>query len=409
MNPRHYRPNSSTPQFPFFPSYNSQYASSTNTPHFFNPPNFSRNSISHYVYDEQALRDEVIYLHSLWHQGPPSSAKSTSQNPTLKPLSTTPFKKKKKKKKKKMMMMMKKPIIVSNKEWPVNSDPSTPSTSGSAWPEFKRVFSSATRPASAGEVASIMAMRAQRKGLDACCEFFESDDGDDDDGNDDDNVDEEKEGGGDNVFEESEELAFFLKLFEGDEELRGCYEKYYQNGEFSCLVCAGIRQKLRKKYFNCHALVQHCITISKTKKRRAHRAYGQVICKVLGWDINRLPVWVPPAGDTAGQSLEQPSVMQTSLKGDDACKDLGGYPQRISESTAEATPNGETSLERDDAHTNLKVDHQGGSGSGTSAEVKKGKSEKICILDGDDTKKDLNIPQQEILNPGPGSGAEPQK
>ncbi|GAB4849385.1 hypothetical protein Ancab_004182 [Ancistrocladus abbreviatus] len=344
MKPGPYRPNSSQSYFPSLPSYNSQfpsyksqYPSSSETPHlFFNPPNFSRNLINHYEYDEQALRDEVIYLHSLWRQGPPASLSTPiSRNPTLKPSLSTPCKKKKKKKKK--------PVILSNKEWPVKPEPDAPSTSGSAWPDFKRVLTPLKRPASAEEVASVMAMRAQQKGLYACCEFFDSDDGQDDDDDDDDDEGEQRqeEGGIDDGHKESEEFQFFWKVFEGDEELRGYYEKHYENGEFCCLVCAGIGQKLRKKYVNCVALVQHCITISKTKKRRAHRTFGQVICKVLGWDIERLPTFVPPAGDPSGQSLKEPCVLETCLK-------------------------------RDDVHNDLEGDQQGGSGSGASAEGKNG-------------------------------------
>ncbi|KAF2287311.1 hypothetical protein GH714_039603 [Hevea brasiliensis] len=42
----------------------------------------------------------------------------------------------------------------------------------------------------------------------------------------------------------------------------------------------------------CLGLVQHAIAILRTKRKRAHRALGQVICRVLGWDFGRLPVVV---------------------------------------------------------------------------------------------------------------------
>ncbi|XP_027166051.1 keratin, type II cytoskeletal 60 kDa, component III-like [Coffea eugenioides] len=92
---------------------------------------------------------------------------------------------------------------------------------------------------------------------------------------------------------EEEEYRFFFKVFTEDRELREYYEKNYYNGEFNCLVCGGLGKKLAgKKSKDCVALVQHSISIAKTKKRRAHRAYGQVICKVLGWDLARLPTIV---------------------------------------------------------------------------------------------------------------------
>ncbi|KAF2314393.1 hypothetical protein GH714_026006 [Hevea brasiliensis] len=37
---------------------------------------------------------------------------------------------------------------------------------------------------------------------------------------------------------------------------------------------------------------RHAIAILRTKRKRAHRALGQVICRVLGWDFGRLPVVV---------------------------------------------------------------------------------------------------------------------
>ena len=54
-------------------------------------------------------------------------------------------------------------------------------------------------------------------------------------------------------------------------------------------MCAGLGQKAGKKYKDCVALVHHATTIAKTKKRHAHKRVGEVICKVLGWDIQKLP------------------------------------------------------------------------------------------------------------------------
>ncbi|KAL1821508.1 hypothetical protein ACET3Z_016377 [Daucus carota] len=68
-------------------------------------------------------------------------------------------------------------------------------------------------------------------------------------------------------------------VFAEDSELRSYYEKNCESGEISCFVCAGLGQKAGKKYKDCVALVQHATTITKTKKRHARKAVGEVICK----------------------------------------------------------------------------------------------------------------------------------
>lgn len=100
-----------------------------------------------------------------------------------------------------------------------------------------------------------------------------------------DEEEEEEEDGDD----DAAEYEFLMGVFEENSELRGFYERKCEDGEFYCLVCGVLVNRLRKKYRNCVALVQHCVTVSKTKKKAAHRALGHVVCKVLGWDINRLP------------------------------------------------------------------------------------------------------------------------
>ncbi|ONK69034.1 uncharacterized protein A4U43_C05F18600 [Asparagus officinalis] len=60
-------------------------------------------------------------------------------------------------------------------------------------------------------------------------------------------------------------------------------------GEFCCLVCAAVGEKVGKRHVNCVGLVQHANTVTKTKWRGAHRDFGRVVCGVLGWDIDKLP------------------------------------------------------------------------------------------------------------------------
>ncbi|KAJ8532316.1 hypothetical protein K7X08_012239 [Anisodus acutangulus] len=90
-----------------------------------------------------------------------------------------------------------------------------------------------------------------------------------------------------------QDYDFFLKLFKEDDGLREYYEKNKESGGvFCCLVCCGVREKGWKRFKDCSSLVQHAITIAKTSKRRAHRAYCKVVCEILGWDVNKLPAIV---------------------------------------------------------------------------------------------------------------------
>jgi hypothetical protein len=65
-----------------------------------------------------------------------------------------------------------------------------------------------------------------------------------------------------------------------------------KKGDFYCLVCGGIKKKMWKRFKDCVALIQHSTTVLRTKRKRAHRAFAQVVCKVIGWDINQLPTIV---------------------------------------------------------------------------------------------------------------------
>lgn len=223
-----------------------------------------------------------------------------------------PKKKKKKKKGKKGVgnnEEAKKWPPISEKEWPCNPIPEP--TVG--WPKLN-LKPAVDRVLTEEEKARLLATKSQQKALDAAKEMFrESMDSDgevedyvssdDDDDDDDDNVDED---------DECEEYKFFLKVFTEDSELRCYYEKNCESGEFSCLVCVGIGQKVGKKFKDCVALVQHSITIAKTKKRQAHRALGKVICKVLGWEIQKLPsVNLPKTCDLEGNGpLDPKEVVQ---------------------------------------------------------------------------------------------------
>ncbi|KAL2944527.1 Elongation factor G [Bienertia sinuspersici] len=264
-----------------------------------NPPNFPQLEPSNPIIyqcppyslyspdDEKILGDEVIYLHSLWHRGPPSALNPQTPH-YLKPSIPTPFKRSK------IPSKTLNSNLVSDKEWPIESKPKCPSPSGSSWPEFKPCSAPVSRPATAEEKERVLAVKIQLKGLDSCFGLFKKGASDDED------EDEEEEDDGD----DAEEYDFFMKLFEDDDELKNYYVKNCENGEFYCLVCGALKNKLVRTFKNCVALVQHSVNISKTKKKMAHRGYGHAICKVLGWDVNRLPSLPSTVVDASGQSHE---------------------------------------------------------------------------------------------------------
>ncbi|XP_058751828.1 uncharacterized protein LOC131624916 [Vicia villosa] len=244
-------------------------------------------------YDEQRLRDEVIYLHSLWHQGPPQqpihSSSSSHLQPllhrrpfapyhtrSLPPVTTTAFKKTKNQKRKK-----KKEPKPDSLEW---RGPQSSDSPQIGWPEPKP-RSDPPPPLQPQEKERLSAVQAQNKACIALKEFLSgSGSGDEEDDNEEDHDDDDDDS--DARLVEFEE--FFIRVFIEDNELLEYYQRCFENGEFCCLVC-GAGKKSGKKYKDCIGLVQHSISILRTANKKAHRAFGQAVCKVLGWDIHRLP------------------------------------------------------------------------------------------------------------------------
>ncbi|XP_028247189.1 uncharacterized protein LOC114424530 [Glycine soja] len=134
-------------------------------------------------------------------------------------------------------------------------------------------------------------LQLQHKALEACQKFLVGDAGSDSDEDDKDDEDED-ELVDDYDSKECEEYKFFEKVFAEDGDLRRYYESNYKEGDFHCLVCGGIGKKVWKRFKNCKTLIHHSTAILRTKRKRAHRAYAQVICKVVGWDIDQLPAIV---------------------------------------------------------------------------------------------------------------------
>jgi hypothetical protein len=352
-----------------------------------------------YPYDEKMLRNEVIYLHSLWHQGPPPDPNLNNPNPSpsssripyvpnpipfyyrsyyplchqempnpnpnprsyyplchqqtpnpnhrsnyplyhqqttisnprpkpcirnsLQPTNPTSFKKentsttttgkkrlreKRIKKKKNKKMPQPDPPPDLGPEWPCPK-PLEPAPEASGWPALKPI--STPKSLSADERACFAAIQIQCKAAKACSEFFvkrahtNEDEDEVEDNSGDDGDDEMSEEGSD----ENEEFKFFFMMFMEDSELRSYFEKNYETGDFCCLVCRGIGKKVWRRYKGCVGLVQHSIAISKTKRKRAHRAFGQVVCKVLGWDFCRFPTIILK-DEPLSRSLAKPVELQ---------------------------------------------------------------------------------------------------
>ncbi|XP_027356725.1 uncharacterized protein LOC113866033 [Abrus precatorius] len=146
------------------------------------------------------------------------------------------------------------------------------------------------------------ALQAQHKACQAFKEFLSShDDADDADGD----LYEDDDGGG-GGWEEFE--VFFVRVFMENHEMRGYYQRNFENGEFCCLVCGGIgKKKSGKRFKGCFGLVQHSMSILRTVEKRAHRAFGLAVCKVLGWDVDRLPTIVMK-GSPLGLEMNPPQA-----------------------------------------------------------------------------------------------------
>lgn len=250
-------------------------------------------------YYEQRLRDEVIYLHSLGRQGPPRNPNSTVNNG-----------KRKKLKDKRNHNKSQKTQSDSGIPWPCPSPVRnwSPETS-SGWPVMKSCSSPVTKPVPAEERSRLAALQLQFKAFDAFWVFLESNTSSDSDEYEEEEEDYWVVGDG----SETEEYEFFLRLFVEDSELRSYYEKNYEEGDFYCLVCGALGKKnFGKKFKGGLGLVQHSIAVTRTKKKRAHRALGQVICKVLGWDFDRLPTIVLK-GEPLGRSLVETNTSENQV------------------------------------------------------------------------------------------------
>ncbi|CAA7062027.1 unnamed protein product [Microthlaspi erraticum] len=264
------------------------------------------------LYDEESLKQEVIYLHSLWHHGPPTRnpIPSPSFNPFQDPVqrsrtnyippadfqllsrygAAVPPMTSRNPNQPQNLHNNKRSRPDWDREWAVKELHRSPPT-GSGWPEFKPCKKA--RPLSEEEKAKFAANQLQREIHRTCRDFFGRKSGEEDssgaggdDGSSDTDEGDDDHQSSERVKTSSKEFQFFSRLFEENGKLKEYYEKNTGNGEFWCLVCGGTGDKSCRKFKSCLALIQHSLAIHKTVLKTPHRALAQVVCNVLGWDVD---------------------------------------------------------------------------------------------------------------------------
>lgn len=331
---------------------------------------------------EQGSVEEVLYLHSLWRQGPPLSrtrvadvSPSEEGNRSKRAKIEPPSEKKKNKKNKKKSKEKKKREIKEKKQLEKPSEEETPEETGkpqepgkteetenanknwtdvSDWDTNKPAQSTdcwghspnrkLAEPLTEGEQLHLANINLQHKAVRAFKDFLTRD-GEDESSEEDDEDEEEVEEdevmaidaasvpSGGAIKREDEAQKFFVKLFEEDQELRQFYERNCNCGVFECLVCAAVGAKLGKRFPDCVSLIQHAMKIIKTKKKAAHRGYGRSICCLLGWSADRLPSGGKPIESQPRGCIPPPDeeVQEQLPKKDDNGKENEPIGENVSE------------------------------------------------------------------------------
>lgn len=252
------------------------------------------------LYWAQWLRDEVLYLHGLWRQGShPSSTGNPNDSINRKLRPRYPGKLKKSRNNHRGG----KKAVASEKEWPCDPAPDLNEAIDTGWPE--PLPKPAPRPLSAVDLAAALAARAQNNGVEECKIFFSKKDvdGDSEEGDSEEEDAEEEE-------VEERVFKFFMEIFTKNDELRRYYEANHEKGEFLCLVCEGSGAKKGRTYGDCIGMVQHCSNAIKTGRRAAHRGLARALCRVVGWNFDRLPLLVLDLEETLGQLLARDASLQ---------------------------------------------------------------------------------------------------
>lgn len=282
---------------------------------------------------EPGLIDDVLFLHSLFRQGPPpgrrrsrpENAVASEEGKSNKQAKIEPATEKKKKtkkskgKEKQERKQKKQPQKPSEEETPEEpGKPQEPENDNKNWiavsewdtnnpgeiQDWNSPLSKAVaEPFTAEEQLQFANINLQHRAVRAFKEFLtrgrEGESSEEDDEDDEEEIEVEDEEGqsladpsvesGGAIGKEADAQKFFQKLFEEDQELRQLYEQNCNCGVFECLVCAAVGAKIGKRFPDCVSLIQHAMKILKTKKKAAHRGYGRSICCMLGWNADRLP------------------------------------------------------------------------------------------------------------------------
>ncbi|CAL5036846.1 unnamed protein product [Urochloa decumbens] len=266
---------------------------------------------------ERRLAEEVLHLHSLWRRGPPDPVPIPIPEPA--PTQSHSADRKTKTSGRKRRKLDAAEPKDTGSEWAIA--PAPPNSSPKSWPDAAPSSSTPAKPppppASPGALA-------QQKALRAAAEFF-SNRGDSSSSDDDEEGSEEQEG-------EQDAAGFLTGLFERDAALRGHYERGWESGQFACMVCAAGTRKARR-FGGCKALVQHAHDATpRYGRRRAHRALAAVLCRVLGWDVARLPSIVMDPRGTLGQALAAGAVATAAVQ---LPKENGDYGEDYDSSSDE--------------------------------------------------------------------------
>ncbi|KAJ3695747.1 hypothetical protein LUZ60_001124 [Juncus effusus] len=156
---------------------------------------------------------------------------------------------------------------ISDTPWPC--EPSPPENPGlTGWAPFVMLAAPKDAPALSDDCSG-NCNNVQANAIRKCKEFFEKEE-------------EENDGCMDEEIEENDGIVseFFSVLFQNNVDLKRFYEEKKEKGELVCLVC-------EKRFVGYMGLVQHANTVTKTKRRSAHRVYGSTVSRVLGLETDQ--------------------------------------------------------------------------------------------------------------------------
>ncbi|ERM97678.1 hypothetical protein AMTR_s00130p00111680 [Amborella trichopoda] len=295
---------------------------------------------------EQLQINEVLYLHSLWDQGPNPNPNRNPRH-SLSTINVSPLKRTRRKKQKKGARSLeeKKPsdsgpqtffhVQNSNKEW-VFEPPPKPPSEPRPWHEVdwssldQGHVAKEPKLLSDEEMSRVLAIQMQKRCLKSWQEIVTSDKAcSSNNHSKEEEVEEEDEEEEVEEEDEDEDIELeiqrysesFSRLLGDNLELKLYYERNWKGGDFLCLVCGAVKGNSLKKFPDCVALVQHAVSIQKTKKRVAHRAYADQICRLLDWDINRLPSVAQDTFESHGCVLPNPGPVPEVDKMQDGALD----------------------------------------------------------------------------------------